>query len=76
MKFYIATNGADNGSGMEYHTKEDFLEEIGLMIDDCIANGGETFDCTVWSDASCFAAPEDDEDEDDDDDEDDGRLYA
>ena len=75
MKFYITTSGADNGSGMEYHSKEDFLEEIGLMIDDCISNGGEVFDCTVYSDASCFTSYEDD-DESEDDDEDDGRLFA
>lgn len=44
----------DNGSGMKYHTKEDFLKEISLMIDDCIANGGTYFDVQVDSDASCF----------------------
>lgn len=53
MKFYIETTN-DNGSGMEYNTKEDFLNEISLMIDDCIANGGTYFDAQVDSDASCF----------------------
>ena len=62
MKFYITTDGADNGSGMEYHTKEDFLEEIGLMIDDCIANGGTVFEASVYSDASCFDQSDEDED--------------
>lgn len=54
MKFYIETTN-DNGSGMKYNTKEDFLKEISLMIDDCIANGGTYFDAQIDSDASCFA---------------------
>ena len=53
MKFTIETLN-DNGSGMEYKTKEEFMKEIGLMIDDCIANGGTFFDIQVDSDASCF----------------------
>lgn len=53
MKFYIETLN-DSGSGMKYNTKEDFLKEISLMIDDCIANGGTYFDAQVDSDASCF----------------------
>lgn len=53
MKFYIETLN-DSGSGMEYKTKEDFLNEISLMIDDCIANGGTFFDAQIDSDASCF----------------------
>lgn len=54
MKFTIETLN-DNGSGMKYSTKEEFLKEISLMIDDCIANGGTFFDVQVDSDASCFA---------------------
>lgn len=53
MKFYIETMN-DNGSGMVYYTKEDFLNEISLMIDDCIANGCTLFDVQVDTDASCF----------------------
>lgn len=53
MKFTIETLN-DSGSGMKYSTKEDFLKEIALMIDDCIANGGTFFDVQVDSDASCF----------------------
>ena len=48
----------DNGSGMEYTSKEAFLKEISLMIDDCIANGGTFFDIQVDSDASCFCTEE------------------
>lgn len=44
----------DNGSGMEYHTKEEFLNEISLMIDDFITNGGTEFHISVDTDASCF----------------------
>ena len=44
----------DNGSGMEYNTKEEFLKELSLEIDDCIANGGTYFSVSVDSDASCF----------------------
>lgn len=40
MNFSIYTL-IDNGSGMEYTSKEAFLRELSLMIDDCIANGGE-----------------------------------
>ena len=53
MKFTIVTLN-DNGSGMRYFTKKDFLKEIGLMIDDCIENGGTHFDVSVDADASCF----------------------
>lgn len=49
----------DNGSGMTYKTKEEFLKEIGLMIDDCINNGGTYFDVMVDSDVSCFYQGED-----------------
>lgn len=61
MKFYITTSGADSGSGMKYSHKEDFLKEIGLMIDDCIANGGTVFEANVYSDASCFDQSDEDE---------------
>ncbi len=53
MKFTIMTI-SDNGSGMKYFTKEAFLKEVGLMIDDCIANGGTYFNIDVEADASCF----------------------
>ena len=49
----------DNGSGMEYTSKEAFMKELSLMIDDCIANGGTFFDSQVDSDASCFCTDED-----------------
>lgn len=58
MNFYIQTIN-DGGSGMEYHTKEDLLKEIGLMIDDCIANGGTFISFDVDADASCFYIPKD-----------------
>ena len=65
MKFNIYTEN-DNGSGMNYQTKEDFLKEIGLMIDDCIANGGTYFNVSVDADASCFhQSDEEDDDEGD-----------
>lgn len=48
----------DNGSGMEYTSKEAFMNEISLMINDCIANGGTFFDVQVDSDVSCFCADE------------------
>ena len=53
MKFYIETMN-DNGTGMSYNAKEDFLEELSLMIDDCIANEGTYFSVQVDCDASCF----------------------
>lgn len=49
----------DNGSGMEYTSKEAFMKELSLMIDDCIANGGTFFDIQVDSDTSCFCTDED-----------------
>lgn len=48
----------DNGFGMEYTSKEAFMKEISLMVDDCIANGGTFFDVQIDSDASCFCADE------------------
>lgn len=61
MEFTIETLN-DCGSGMRYTTKEEFLKEVGLMIDDCIANGGTFFDIQVDSDASCFYNDENSED--------------
>ena len=60
MMFNIYTEN-DNGSGMTYQTKEDFLKEISLMIDDCIANGGTHFTVSVDADASCFDQSDDDD---------------
>lgn len=54
MVFTIETLN-DNGSGMEYSTKEAFLKELSRMVDDCIANGGTFFDAQIDSDASCFS---------------------
>lgn len=53
MTFHIFTQN-DNGSGIMYVNKEDFLKEVSLMIDDCIANGSTYFSIEVDSDASCF----------------------
>lgn len=55
LDFSIYTEN-DNGSGMEYSTKEDFLHELSMMIDDCLENGGTFFQVSVDSDASCFSA--------------------
>lgn len=63
LDFYILTEN-DNGSGMEYRTKEEFMKEISLMIDDCVANGGTRFDVSIDSDASCFYQDESDETDD------------
>lgn len=60
-KFFTIETLNDNGSGMSYRTKEEFLKEIGLMVDDCIANGGTYFDIQVDSDASCFYNEKDNE---------------
>ncbi len=61
MKFYIADTFS-SGSGQEFNSKEEFLHELSLMIDDCEANGGEFFDVEVNTDASCFHIPSDKED--------------
>lgn len=53
MEFTINTLN-DNGSGMKYQTKEAFLEELSMEIDDCIKNGGTFFDVQVDADASVF----------------------
>lgn len=58
MKFYINT---ENGSGQKFASKEEFIKEIGLMIDDCVANGGTVFEISVDADASCFYDDEGDE---------------
>ena len=44
----------DCGSGMSFNKKEELLQEISMMIDDCVLNGGSYFDVSVDSDASCF----------------------
>ena len=55
MTFYI---GSNSGSGQEFNTKEEFLEEVERMINDCYANGGTQFDITVDADADCFCNDE------------------
>ena len=42
MEFTIETL-EDNGSGMTFRSKEEFLNELSMEIDDCIANGGTFF---------------------------------
>lgn len=64
FSFFIETVN-DNGSGMKYDTKKALFNELSLMIDDCIANGGTFIDFQVDSDASCFACEEDEYEEDD-----------
>lgn len=54
MMFFSIFTTNDNGSGMYYSSKENFLKELSLMIDDCIANGGNYFSVEVDTDASCF----------------------
>lgn len=51
MKFSVYN---EDGSGMKFKSKEEFLNEISLMIDDCQANGGSYFDAEINSDASCY----------------------
>lgn len=63
LRYSIYTD-FDNGSGMQYQNKKEFLNEISLMIDDLIENGGTYFSISVDSDASCFL--QDDTDWDDD----------
>lgn len=64
MKFYIESM---NSSGMKFNSKEDFLEEISLMIDDCEQNGGSYLSFQVESDTSCFCCSDEDDYEDEDD---------
>jgi hypothetical protein len=39
---------------MTYFSKEDFMKELSMEIDDCIANGGTFFSVEVDSDVSVF----------------------
>ena len=50
------------GTGLEYTTKEDFLNEIASMIDKSIDHGGSWISIELFSDASVY----EDEDEEDD----------
>lgn len=52
MNFFIKTL---NGSEMSYDSKEDFLKELSLMVDECMENGGTFMEVSVDADASCFA---------------------
>ena len=58
MKYTISM---ESGSGQKFNTKEDFLKEVEMMIDDCIANGGTQFDIEVYADASCFYQEDEEE---------------
>ena len=55
---FATVSAWDNGSGRTYYTKEEFLEEISAMIDNCIANSGTHFDCEITTDASCYSIEE------------------
>lgn len=60
MKFGIY---GENGSGQKFKSKEEFFEELDLMIEDCIQNGGTQFDIEVYADASCFLISDESEEE-------------
>lgn len=53
MKFTIETLN-DNGSGMKFSSREEFIAEINKMIDDAEANGFEYFDVQIDCDVSVF----------------------
>lgn len=53
MKYSISTLN-DNGSGMEYASKEKFLKEVFRLVNDFESNRGTRFYMTVDSDASFF----------------------
>lgn len=52
MEFYI---DMENGTGMKYDTKEEFIEELSRMIDDCAKHEGKYFSAFVDADANCFS---------------------
>lgn len=56
MVYYIDT---ECGSGCKYHTKEEFLNELSMMIDDCTDNGGTFFAAVIDSDKSCYYMEDD-----------------
>lgn len=45
----------DNGSGIKYYSKNEFLTEISRMVDDALLNGCTFIDFQCDSDASFFA---------------------
>lgn len=51
MNFSIYT---ENGSGCEYFSKDQFLEELSRMIDDAKDNGASYFEVEVSCDASPY----------------------
>lgn len=51
MEFYIAH---EDGNVLSYDTKEEFLEELALQIDDSEESGGTFFSVEVESDGDCF----------------------
>ena len=57
MNFFIST---ENGSGMSYNSKEDFLKEMDRMVFDFMENGGTFMDLSISADASCFAPSQED----------------
>lgn len=52
MEFYV---DMENGTGMKYTNKKDFLDELSRMIDDCAKHGGSYFSTFVDADANCFS---------------------
>lgn len=54
MDFFIS-DSFSNGSGQRFASKQEFLDELSRMIDDCESNGGVFFDVLVNTNASCFS---------------------
>ena len=53
MKFYIYTT-KKNDYEKECSTKEEFLKEIGLMINNCAEKGGTSFAVDIDTDVMCI----------------------
>lgn len=51
MRFNIYT--MNDSSGVTYSNKEDFLQELSQMIDDCISSGCSLFNVEVDTNANC-----------------------
>ena len=57
MNFYINTS-IDNGTGMTFNSKEEFLQTLSVLIDNCITNNCNYFDVMIDSDTNCFKEKE------------------
>lgn len=54
MDFDINTSIDNENVNITFNSKEEFLQNLSVLIDNCIANNGSYFEIMIDSDTNCF----------------------